>query len=184
MTAGPNNIFVGTPNGTVHLLDQTFKPARSWRAHDASVTHVKQVPDTSYLLTLSEDLSHEPELKVWSLEQTEKKSGQPKSLSSIIVQNGRKNFPVTGFTVTSDLAQLAVGFANGAVTVVRGDFVHDRGTKQRTVFESEEPITGLEFREANSTSLYIATLRTSGRLRSLVRRKGHPLALWTSTVVQ
>ncbi|KAK0866139.1 Vacuolar protein sorting-associated protein 11 [Friedmanniomyces endolithicus] len=174
VTAGPSNIFVGTPSGTVHLLDQTFKPARSWRAHDASVTHVKQVPDTSYLLTLSEDLSHEPELKVWSLDQTEKKSGQPKCLSSIIVQNGRKNFPVTGFTVTSDLAQLAVGFANGAVTVVRGDFVHDRGTKQRTVFESEEPITGLEFREANSTSLYIATTSHVRALAITGKAQGTP----------
>lgn len=142
----------------MHLLDQSFKSTRSWKAHDAgSVTHVKQVNDTAYLLTLSEDLSHEPELKVWSLEQSEKKTGHPRCLSSITVQNGRKNFPVTGFAVTNDLAQLAVGFANGAVTVVRGDFIHDRGTKQRTVFESEEPITGLEFREANTTALYIAT---------------------------
>ncbi|KAK3069941.1 Vacuolar protein sorting-associated protein 11 [Teratosphaeriaceae sp. CCFEE 6253] len=157
VAAGPDNILVGTPDGNVHLLDQTFKPARSWKAHEASVTHITQVPETAYLLTLSEDLSHEPELKVWSLDAAEMKSGQPKCLSSISVQNGRKNFPVTGFAVSSDLAQLAVGFANGAVTVVRGDFVHDRGTKQRTVFESEEPITGLEFREASSTSLYIAT---------------------------
>jgi vacuolar protein sorting-associated protein 11 len=158
VAAGSNNVLIGTPSGTVHLLDQSFKSARSWKAHDTgAVTQVKQVPDTSYLLTLSEDLSHEPELRVWSLEQTEKKTGQPKCLSSITVQNGRKAFPVTDFAVTSDVAQLAVGFANGAVTVVRGDFIHDRGTKQRTVFESEEPITGLEFREAATTSLYIAT---------------------------
>ncbi|KAK5746155.1 Vacuolar protein sorting-associated protein 11 [Elasticomyces elasticus] len=158
VTAGPSTIFVGTPTGTVHLLDQTFKASRSWKAHEASITHIKQVPSTTYLLTLSEDLSHEPELKVWSLEQSEKKSGHPKCLSTITVQNARKAFPVTGFSVTSDLAQLAVGFANGCVTVVRGDFIHDRGTKQRTVFESEEPITGLEFREAhNGISLYIAT---------------------------
>ncbi|KAK4574463.1 Vacuolar protein sorting-associated protein 11 [Recurvomyces mirabilis] len=163
--AGASNILVGTPGGVVHLLDKSFKSSRSWKAHDAgSVTHVKQILDTSYLLTLAEDLSHEPELRVWSLEQTEKKTGHPKCLSSITVQNGRKSFPVTGFAVTSDVAQLAVGFANGAVTIVRGDFIHDRGTKQRTVFESQEPITGLEFREAASTALYIAT---TSHIRSL-----------------
>lgn len=53
---------------------------------------------------------------------------------------------------------MAVGFANGSVTVVRGDLVHDRGAKQRTVHESEEPITGVELREEGKlTTLYIAT---------------------------
>lgn len=142
----------------MHLLDQSFKSTRSWKAHDAgSVTHVEQIPETQYLLTLAETLSQEPELKVWTLEQNDKKTGNPRCLCSLAVQNGRKNFPVSAFTATSDLAQLAVGFGNGAVTIVRGDFIHDRGTKQRTVFESEEPITGLEFREANTTALYIAT---------------------------
>jgi len=156
---------VGTPDGTVHLLDQSFKSSRSWKAHNSSVTNVKQVPETSYLVTLSEDLSHEPDLKVWNLDLTEKKTGYPRCLCNLTVQNGRKAFPVTAFAITSDLSELAVGFGNGAVTVVRGDFIHDRGTKQRTVFESEEPITGLEFREANSTALYIAT---TSHIRALV----------------
>ena len=63
-----------------------------------------------------------------------------------------------------DLSQLAIGFANGAVTVVRGDLIHDRGAKQRTVFESEEPITGVEFREGSTTTLYLAT---TGRILTL-----------------
>src|ERR1700761_1018009 len=147
VTAGSKNIFVGAPGAHVQLLDQNFKLARSWKAHEnGSINHIRQVPDTSYLITLADDLSHEPELKVWNLDQTEKKSGHPKCLCSLVVQNGRKTDPVTAFTVTSDLTQVAVGFANGAVTVVRGDFVHDRGTKQRIVYESDEPITGLEFR--------------------------------------
>jgi hypothetical protein len=158
-------------------LDQTFKAARSWKAHDAgSVTHVEQVQSTAYVLTLAETLSNEPELKVWTLDQNEKKTGHPRCLCTLTIQNGRKNFPVSAFAVTSDLAQLAVGFGNGAVTVVRGDLIHDRGTKQRTVFESEEPITGLEFREANTTGLYIATtsrilvLAISGRAQGTPAR--------------
>jgi hypothetical protein len=59
---------------------------------------------------------------------------------------------------------LAVGFANGSVTVIRGDLINDRGAKQRTVFESEEPITGVEFREGPSTTLYLAT---TGRILTL-----------------
>ncbi|KAF2217131.1 hypothetical protein CERZMDRAFT_93188 [Cercospora zeae-maydis SCOH1-5] len=159
VSSGKNNVFVGMPTGHVHLLDQAFKSVRSWKAHDAgSVTRIVQVHDTAYLITLAETLQHEPELKVWTLDQNEKKTGFPRCLCSLTVQNGRRNFPVSAFAVTSDLAQLAVGFGNGAVTVVRGDLIHDRGTKQRTVFESEEPITGLEFREASTTALYIGTV--------------------------
>lgn len=162
---------MGTPAGVVHLLDPAFKPTRSWKAHSTgAITHVRQVLESGHLITLAEDLSHEPELKVWNLDQTEKKTGHPKCLCTLLVQNGRKNFPITAFTVTGDLTQLAVGFGNGAVTVVRGDFIHDRGTKQRTVFESEEPITGLEFREANTTALYIGT--TSRILALAISGKG------------
>lgn len=50
------------------------------------------------------------------------------------------------------------------MTVVRGDLIHDRGAKQRTVFESEEPITGVEFREGPTTTLYLST---TGRILTL-----------------
>jgi len=57
-----------------------------------------------------------------------------------------------------------VGFGNGSVTVIRGDLIHDRGAKQRTVFESQEPITGVEFRVGPTTTLYLAT---TGRILTL-----------------
>ncbi|KAK5165475.1 Vacuolar protein sorting-associated protein 11 [Saxophila tyrrhenica] len=175
VAAGSQYIFVSTDGGVVQLLDHNFKSTRSWKAHErGDVSNIKQIPDTSYLITLSEDLSHEPELKVWNLDQIERRTGHPKCLCTLTVQNGRKNFPMTAFTVTGDLTQLAVGFGNGAVTVVRGDFVHERGTKQRTVFESEEPITGLEFREANTTALYIATTSRILALAITGNRQGTP----------
>jgi hypothetical protein len=81
---------------------------------------------------------------------------------------------ISAFAALEDLSQLAIGFANGTVTVVRGDLIHDRGARQRTVFETEEPITGIEFREGNITTLYIAT---TGRISTLVisgRGQGQP----------
>ena len=60
------------------------------------------------------------------------------------------------------------------MTVIRGDLINDRGAKQRTVFESEEPITGVEFREGPSTLLYLAT---TGRILTLTitgRGQGQP----------
>lgn len=67
-----------------------------------------------------------------------------------------------------------MGFANGSVTVIRGDLINDRGAKQRTVFESEEPITGVEFREGPTSTLYLATI---GRILTLTisgRGQGQP----------
>ena len=48
--------------------------------------------------------------------------------------------------------------------MVRGDLINDRGAKQRTVYESEEPITGVEFREGPTTTLYLST---TGRILTL-----------------
>lgn len=82
---------------------------------------------------------------------------------------------VSAVVVLNDLSQVAVGFANGSVTVIRGDFVHDRGTKQRTVFESEDPITGLEVRQGATKVLYIAS---TAKLCSLIisgKGQGQPV---------
>ena len=67
-----------------------------------------------------------------------------------------------------------MGFGNGAVTVVRGDLIHDRGTKQRTIFESDEPITGIAFREGSTTTLYIATTAKISTLVISGRGLGQP----------
>ena len=81
---------------------------------------------------------------------------------------------ISAIAALEDLSQLAIGFANGSVTLIRGDLIHDRGAKQRTVFESEEPITGVEFREGGTTTLYLAT---TGRILTLTisgRGQGQP----------
>lgn len=53
------------------------------------------------------------------------------------------------------------------MTVIRGDLINDRGTRQRTVFESEEPVTGVGFRGDGGriTTLYLST---TGRILTLV----------------
>lgn len=69
---------------------------RTFIAHEkGSITHMKQVDGTSLLVTIAEDLSNEPVLKVWALDKTEKKGGGPKCLSTVGIQNGRKQFPVS-----------------------------------------------------------------------------------------
>ena len=70
-----------------------------------------------------------------------------------------------------DLSQLAFGFANGSITVVRGDLIHDKGTKQRIIYESEEPITGVEINfDSKLTTLFVVT--TSRFLKLVISGKG------------
>lgn len=56
--------------------------------------------------------------------------------------------------------------------MVRGDFIHDLGTKQRIVFESEDPVTGVQLAvdEKLMTTLFVST--TSRILKVGLSRKG------------
>ncbi|KAJ5783097.1 hypothetical protein N7457_004871 [Penicillium paradoxum] len=178
---GSSNLFVGTTDGFVHIISSGFRTVRSFKAHDTgSITHMRQINNTALLVTVAEDLSNEPVLKVWALD-TEKKDGCPRCLSTVPVQNARRQFPISAFAAVEDLSQVAVGFANGSVTIIRGDLIHDRGAKQRIVFESEEPITGLETQTGAVTTLYIST---TSRILTLViagRGQGQPARVLEDT---
>lgn len=74
-----------------------------------------------------------------------------------------------------DLSQVAVGFANGSVAIIRGDLINDRGARQRIVFESQEPITGLEVQNGHTiTTLFIATTSRILTLTIAGRGQGQP----------
>lgn len=95
LCTGSQSLFVGSSDGTVQILSRSFKVLRSFKAADhGSIMHMKQIENTSLLVTIAEDLSSEPVLKVWALDKTEKKSGSPRCLSTTAVQNGRRLFPV------------------------------------------------------------------------------------------
>ena len=83
---------------------------------------------------------------------------------------------ISAFAATDDLTQIAVGFTNGAVTVIRGELVHDLGTKQRIVFESEEPVTGVELAWDSVQKLTTLFVSTTSRILKLgLSKKGHGL---------
>ncbi|KAL4898134.1 hypothetical protein BDV59DRAFT_166260 [Aspergillus ambiguus] len=182
LCTGSANVFLGTTDGFVHIVSSGFKAVRSFKASDSgSIVHVKQVEGTALLVTIAEDLLNEPVLKVWALDIAEKKTGAPRCLSTTSIQNARRLFPVTAFAALSDLSQVAVGFGNGSVAVIRGDLIHDRGARQRVVFESEEPVTGLEVQSGPVGALYIST---TNRILALVisgRGQGQPARVLEDT---
>ncbi|RKF65103.1 Vacuolar protein sorting-associated protein 11-like protein [Golovinomyces cichoracearum] len=171
---GSENLFLGGKDGTVQILSSEFKILRMFKAYDSgSITYMKQIEGTYLLVTIAEDISNEPVLKVWAVNKLVKKTGLPTCQSTLSIQNGRKPFPITAVAIMDDLSQLAVGFGNGSVTIVRGDLIYDRGAKQRTVFESEEPITGLEIRdESRIMTLYISTTSRILKLQIIGRGQG------------
>ncbi|GAQ03110.1 vacuolar protein sorting-associated protein 11 homolog [Aspergillus lentulus] len=175
LSAGSSNLFVASTDGVVHTVSAGFKIVRSFKAADnGSITHMKQIEGTSLLITIAEDLPNEPVLKVWALDKPEKKTGVPRCLSTTSIQNARRPFPISSFAALEDLSQVAVGFGNGSVTIIRGDLIHDRGARQRIVFESEEPITGLEVQSGALSTLFIST---TSRILTLVisgRGQGQP----------
>ncbi|KAK7748181.1 Vacuolar protein sorting-associated protein 11 [Cytospora paraplurivora] len=174
--SGSDSLFLGSVDGHVRIIGRSWKIVRTFQAHeDVRISHMRQVEGTSLLVTVAEDLSGEPVLKVWALDKPVKKTGIPTCLSTVTINNGRKQFPISAFATTEDLSQIAVGFANGAVTVIRGDLINDRGAKQRIVYESEEPITGVELRvDERLTTLFLSTVSKVLRLTISGKGQGQP----------
>lgn len=89
-------MFVGSTNGRISILSAAFRVIRSFKAYDEeiSVAHLRQIPDTSLLVSIGENLTADPLLKVWALDKSDKTSTDPKCLCTVSVQNGRRQFPV------------------------------------------------------------------------------------------
>jgi len=95
--SGSDSLFLGSYDGYVRIVGSSWKVVRSFQAHDVgSITHMRQVEGTSMLVTVAEDLSNEPVLKVWALDRVVKKTGMPTCLSTVTINNGKKQFPVRG----------------------------------------------------------------------------------------
>jgi hypothetical protein len=96
VATGSDNAFFGSADGQVRILSSAFKVIRSFKAYQhGSITHMKQVHGTSLLVTIAEDLSNDPVLKVWALDKLEKKTGTPTCQVTLNIHNGRKQFPVS-----------------------------------------------------------------------------------------
>ncbi|KAJ3524875.1 hypothetical protein NM688_g8487 [Phlebia brevispora] len=162
--------LVADIHGSMYLLNNDFETTKSWIAHAGGrVTHM--VERNVERITQEESSVHQPLLKVWDLQASEKKSGAPVLLRSVKVQSGTRPHPVSAIAVTSSLAYLAVGLADGTVLLYRhlDQSIFSNSTsltnvpKPRTVHESPtDPVTGLGFREPTEDNpnvyLFIVTI--------------------------
>ena len=125
--------------------------------------HHEHSSNFSFLVTIAEKQGFPTSLKLWNLNKlldpkyNMKKFDFNSSYHTICqVANGANNYPLTSFAFLPDYSAMAFGFSNGAIFLVRGDLLHDRGSKQRVIYESKEPITSLHFKD--ELSLFVTTV--------------------------
>ncbi|KAK9450627.1 uncharacterized protein V1518DRAFT_403733 [Limtongia smithiae] len=169
--SGSGSLYLGTVRGIVKIVSRSLKLQVSFIAHDNgyAITYMEQIKGTPNLVTVAESENAEPQLRLWSLDTPDKKSTGPRCNTSIAVHM-KKIFPITAFAVQDDLSAIAVGLENGNVISIKGDLLHDKGLKQKVIYEGASPVTGLAFCEASKSSLLyisttdkIVTVHTSGK---------------------
>lgn len=133
-----------------------------------------------------EEGSRFPVLKIWDLTREEKRKksdvpgagaaagapagGGPVLVRNVRIQNGQRPHPVSAMAITSNLSHLAIGLGDGTVLLYR-HLLQSLTTsptaltslpKARIIHESNEPVTGLGFREPN----YSGSATTSAASRA------------------
>ncbi|KAK0463502.1 uncharacterized protein EV420DRAFT_1518537 [Desarmillaria tabescens] len=171
VSSSSTGVLVADIHGSIHVLNRDFESVNSWVAHvGGRVTHM--VERKRILITLGEeDAVRSPILKIWDLENTDKRSGSPLLLRSVKVQLSNRPHPVSTIALSASLSYLAIGFGDGSVLLYRHldqSLANSAGLtalpKPRTVHESPtEPITGLDFREPSedSPNLYLFAVTTN-----------------------
>ncbi|KAF6763702.1 vacuolar membrane protein [Ephemerocybe angulata] len=169
MVSSSAGMLVADIHGSIHLLNREFESASSWVAHvGGRVTHM--VERKGILVTLGEeDTVKSPLLKIWDIENRDKKTGTPNLLRSTKIQLNNRPHPVTTVALSETLSHLSIGLGDGTVVLYRhldqslaGSTSLTALPKSRVVHESPtEPVTGLGFREPTeespNTYLFIVT---------------------------
>ncbi|ANB11170.1 tethering complex subunit PEP5 [Sugiyamaella lignohabitans] len=192
---GRDTIFLATSKGVIKEFDSSFRLVQSFVAYsepDWNITHLVFLEGTSLLMTVASKTNHPLTAHLWNLDKIDKQSNGPHCHTTITVMNGSNTFPLSAFCISSDHSILGFGYADGTVILVRGDIVRDRGSRQRVVYRSNTPVTGLEFYEGDengSVVLMIATVsqiltvpttgRNSGKPDIILDKKGAALGCVT-----
>ncbi|CAG8564385.1 6147_t:CDS:2, partial [Cetraspora pellucida] len=158
-----------------HHTHSNSNDQKQWRQFNFfDVQQVKDPNDPTKppAIFLEED---PPIIKIWDLDKQDKSKGTPTCQRTIKVNHGGKPFPVSALAVLENLGQIAVGLANGVVVLIKGDLYRDRYTRQRIIHESDEPITGLGFKEHNKT--VILFIVTTSKVLTYVTTSRSPITI-------
>ena len=183
-------IAIATYKSTVKLINNEFNKRLEFQCYEEGWTINKMTffephkqksrplrQQSSFLVTIAERQGYPVSLKLWDL----KKLLDPKfnfkafDFNSSFhtkcdISNGPNNYPMTCFANSNDYSILSFGFANGSVILVRGDILHDKGYRQRLIYESKDPITSIHFKD--DQTLFVTTISKIFTLSTLGQNNG------------
>jgi len=158
VATGSGNLILGDSNGNINIYN------RHWESYcipgwDGCVLQLFLPRKSNFLFGLGEDKGVRC-LKVWDLDKTGDSRGVAVRVSRLSLPGSPSEAEC--FAVNENLQMLAVGYQNGAVTLLRGDATRDRGgsSKAKYLVERGEPVSGLSFVVTSSAILlYSVTAR-------------------------
>lgn len=153
------------------------------------ITFMKALVHSNLLVTLAEKQGSPAVIKVWDLNKILLLEQRPnldkitvhKYITEVLVHDGNDSYPISCFTFNDYLTCIAIGYTNGRVLLVRGDMLRDRGSKQRLVYESVDPITGVHFNKVEDV-LYVSTTSKILTVLTTGRNDGKPLRILSSSL--
>lgn len=170
-------MFIANNQGIVKQFDDQMALKLKFQAYESgwNIIRLKYLEEPQLLLTIAEKQGNPVTLHLWDLEKIHHKTHKnaPHLHTTVKVTNGTNAFPLSAFDINSDYSILGFGFADGTVILVRGDILHDRGSRQRVVFNSNTPITGINIHESNGvTTLFVTSVTQVFTLPSTGRNPG------------
>lgn len=149
---------------------------------DHRISFLKSLPHSNLLITLAEKQGSPAHLKVWDLNKivaliapgaAPEDALKHKYVTTVQINDGANAFPISCFTFNESLTCIAVGYTSGKVVLIRGDLLRDRGLKQRIIYESADPITGVLYNRFEQI-LYVTTTSKVITLLITGRNQGKP----------
>lgn len=156
---------------------------------DYRISYMRPLMHSNILVTVAENQGSPALIKVLDLSkimQLDESTIQSddtmkhKYVTQVSVHNGDNSYPISCFAFNEFLTCIAIGYANGRVILVRGDMLKDRGSKQRVIYESTDPITGIHFNRLEDV-LYITTTSKILTLLTTGRNQGKPLRILSNS---
>ncbi|KAG5438533.1 hypothetical protein PCANB_002637 [Pneumocystis canis] len=160
VTSGGGFVYAADDIGCIRIITSEFRIIHEFFAYkNGHVTSLLFVHKSPFLVTIGDEENvPNPVLKVWYLGSSKEDIKKTKCRTIININNHTNPYPISCFSVLDDLTHIAIGFTDGTVLLIKGDLARDRGSTQKIIYKSEEPITGLYFRENKKIiSLFIIT---------------------------
>ncbi|XP_072981582.1 vacuolar protein-sorting-associated protein 11 homolog [Typha angustifolia] len=173
-SSGRGRIAVGCDNGTVGLLDRSFKLSFGFQAHASNVLFIQQLKQRNFLMTVGDDeqISSQTSsmcLKVFDLDKVQEESSSTTTpFCTQILRIFTNQYPeakITSFLVLEEappILLVAIGLDSGSIYCIKGDIARERITRFKLQIETVDgissSITGLGFRvEGRALHLFAVT---------------------------